>query len=115
MDERLQKALDISNYMVTINNQKRILKEQYQENLIHYHSGSQFTVTQQLISFVQSLTAMNQTSTILIDDNGLPAEIEDLETFANAIYSKYFEASNRYLVEYNKLKKNRSVESIMEI
>lgn len=115
MDERLQKALDISNYMVTINNQKRILKEQYQENLIHYHSGSQFTVTQQLISFVQSLTAMNQTSTILIDDNGLPAEIEDLETFANDIYSKYFEASNRYLVEYNKLKKNRSVESIMEI
>lgn len=115
MDERLQKALDISNYMVTLNNQKRILKEQYQENLVHYFGGGQFTITQELISFCQSLISMNQTGTILIDDNGMPVEIEDLEDFAQSIYSKYFEAANRYLTEYNKLKINRSVESIMNL
>lgn len=115
MDERLEKALDISNYMVTLNNQIRLLKEQYQENLVHYYNGGQFTITQQLISFCQNLISMNQTSTILIDDNNLPIEVEDLEKFANDLYSKYFEASNRYLVEYNKLKKNRSIESIMDL
>ena len=115
MDERLQKALDISNYMVTLNNQKRILKEQYQENLIHYFGGGQFTITQQLISFCQSLILMNQTSTILIDDNEIPIEIENLDVFASDINSKYFEASNGYLIEYNRLKTNRSIESIMDI
>lgn len=115
MDERLQKALDISNYMVTLNNQKRILKEQYQENLIYYFGGGQFTITQQLISFCQSLISMKQTSTILIDDNGTPIEIEILEVFVSDICSKYFEASNSYLIEYNRLKTNRSVESIMDI
>lgn len=115
MDERLQKALDISNYMVTLNNQKRLLQEQYQENLVYYFGGGQFTITQQLISFCQSLITMNQTETILIDDNGLPVDIENLEKFSYDIYSKYFEAANRYLVEYNKLKTNRSVESIVDL
>ena len=31
MDERLSKALEFSNYMVTLNNQKRILKEKYSD------------------------------------------------------------------------------------
>lgn len=115
MDERLQKALDISNYMVTLNNQKRILKEQYQENLVYYHNGGQFTITHQLISFCQSLLAKHQTGTILIDDNSIPIEIENLEDFSDNLYSQYFEASNKYLAEYNKLKTNRSVESIMEV
>ena len=115
MDERLEKALDISNYMVTLNNQKRLLNEQYKENLIYYFNGGQFTITQELISFCQSLISMNQTGTILIDDNSLPIEIENLETFSTELYSKYFEAANEYLVEYNKLKKDRSVESIMDL
>lgn len=115
MDERLQKALDMSNYMFVFNNQKRLLKEQYQENLVHYHNGGQFTISQELISFCQTLLTMNQTSTILIDDSDLPVEIENLSTFTSELHSKYFEASNRYLVEYNKLKRNRSVESIIDL
>ena len=115
MDERLQKALDHSNYMITLNNQKRLLKEQYQENLVYYFNGGQFTVTQQLISFCQSLVSMDQDSTILIDDNDLPIAVEDVSKFTNEILSKYFESSNSYLIEYNKLKKNRSVESIMDL
>lgn len=115
MDERLQKALDISNYMVTLNNQKRLLQEQYKENLVYYFSGGQFTITQQLISFCQSLLAMHQDSTILIDDNQIPIDIENLEQFTQELYSKYFESTNRYLTEYNKLKTNRSVESIVDL
>ena len=115
MDERLQKALDHSNYMVTLNNQKRLLKEQYQENLVHYFNGGQFTVTQELVSFCQSLVALEQDNTILIDDNGLPIGIYDLNKFLNDIVTKYFEAANQYLFEYNKLKKNRAVESIVDL
>ena len=115
MDERLQKALDHSNYMVTLNNQKRLLAAQYKENLVYYYNGGQFTVTQELVSFCQSLVAMDQSSTILIDDNELPITVENLSTFANEIYTKYFEAANKYFMEYNKLKKSRSVESIVSV
>ena len=115
MDERLSKALDISNYMVTLNNQKRLLSEQYAENLIYYYNGAQFSITQQLISFCQSLVFNEQEETILVDDNNTPVEISDLQDFTNSIISKYFEASNIYFTEYNKLKKNRSIESIMDL
>ncbi len=115
MDERLTKALDISNYMVTLNNQKRLLTEQYADNLIYYYNEGQFSISQQLISFCQSLVAREQEEAILVDDNKIPIEIEDLNDFTNTIVSKYFEASNIYLTEYNKLKKNRSVESIMDL
>ena len=60
MDERLEKALDISNYMVTLNNQTRLLKEQYSENLVYYFNGGQFSITQQLVSFCQSLLSLKQ-------------------------------------------------------
>ena len=115
MDERLEKALDISNYMVTLNNQKRLLNEKYKENLVYYYNGGQFSITHDLISFCQSLTAMNVDTTILVDDNDIPIVVEELEKFNTEVYSKYFEASNEYLFGYNELKNNRSVESIMNL
>jgi hypothetical protein len=113
MDERLKKALDFSNYMITLNNQKRILLEQYRNDLLYYFNGGQFSVSPQLISFCQSLLQLKQTETVLVDDNGIPVEIENLDTFTKDIVNVYFTASNRYLTEYNKLKKNRTVESII--
>jgi hypothetical protein len=113
MDERLKKALDYSNYMITLSNQKRILLEQYNNDLIYYFNSGQFTVSQQLVSFCQSLLSLKQTETVLVDDNGLPVEIENLEDFTKNILNVYFTASNRYLTEYTKLKKNRTVEGIV--
>jgi hypothetical protein len=115
MDERLQKALDHSNYMVTLNNQKRLLREQYKENLVYYYNGGQFKVTQELISFCQSLVTLEQDGTILIDDNSIPIEVDNVANFSAELYTKYFEATNQYFVEYNKLKKNRTVESIINL
>ena len=115
MDDRLVSALDFSNYMITLNNQKRILREQYQNDVVHYYNGGQFTVTQQLVSFCQSLLALEQASTILIDDNDIPIEIDDLQKFADTLVSVYWKAANRYMTEYNKLKSNRTVEGIVDL
>jgi hypothetical protein len=115
MDERLEKALDFSNYMITLENQKRVLKEQYQNNIIFYYQGGQFTVTQQLLSFCQSLIQLEQESIILVDDNDIPVEIENLKIFTNEIVSVYWKATNTYLMEYNKLRSNRTVEGIIDL
>lgn len=114
MDERLKKALDISNYMVTLNNQKRLLKEKFYENLIYFDSGSQFIVTQQLITFVKMLIdSGHNTDIVLIDDNDIPVKINNLETFCQNILDVYFCAANSYMNEYEILKKSRTVEKLV--
>tara|TARA_B100000927_G_C16274572_1_gene392964 strand:- start:305 stop:652 length:348 start_codon:yes stop_codon:yes gene_type:complete len=115
MDERLEKALEISNYMATFDNQKRLLKEQYKENLVLHYKGGQFSITRELISFCQSLLSLEQESTILIDDNDIPVDCHDLQEFTNAILNNYQSYSNRFLTDYNKLMQERSVESIMNL
>jgi hypothetical protein len=99
MDERLEKALEFSNYMVTLNNQKRILKEQFREQSMYYYGGGQFTVTQELITFCKFLLDYyNQTNVEFMDD----------------LTTTYYEAANQYHAEYEKLRKNRSVEKLVE-
>jgi hypothetical protein len=115
MDERLEKALEFSNYMITLNNQKRLLKEKYYQDLLHYHNGGQFTVSQTLISFCYTLLTCDQDTVVLEDDNGTPIEIDNLKEFQENILNTYFTASNSYLTEYNKIKKNRSTQSLVEL
>lgn len=115
MDERLQKALDFSNYMVTLNNQKRVLQEKFYQDIIFYFKGGQFTVDKTLLSFCQTLLQNHQTTAVLVDDNDIPVEVKDLEKFQEDILDVYFTASNEFLTEYNKLKTNRSVEKLVEL
>lgn len=115
MDERLEEAIEFSNFMVTLENQKRVLREQYYESLIHYHNKGQFTIDPNMISFLQTLLNMNQTEVVLIDDNELPIQIEDLRGFMLEVTNIYFTASNKYLVEYNKLVSSRSVKGLIDL
>jgi|TARA_B110000977_G_C11021183_1_gene471358 flagellar capping protein FliD len=116
MDERLEKAIDFSNYVVTLNNQKRLLKEEYEENLLHYFDGGQFTITKELITFVGLLVnAKNTEDVVLTDDNNIPIKIEDLAKFYEDVMDCYFSASNSYHTKYNTLKKQRSVEALVGI
>tara|TARA_B100002019_G_C21204826_1_gene566066 strand:+ start:174 stop:533 length:360 start_codon:yes stop_codon:yes gene_type:complete len=115
MDEKLSKALDFSNYMVTLNNQKRLLEEKYQQDLLHFYNGCQFSVTKETVSFVKLLLENEQTeNVVLIDDNNIPTIIEDIESFYNDILQVYFSASNSYHTEYIKLKKQRTVEKLVD-
>lgn len=115
MDDRLKKALEISDLMVTLNNTKRILKEQYAEKLQYYQNGGRFVVTRDIITFVKTLIDLNQISAVIIDVDGEPVSIDDLQTFLNTIVSIYTEASNFYIVEYQKLIKNRTIDGILDI
>lgn len=115
MDERLAKAVEFSNYMVTLNNQKRLLKEKYYEDLLYFKNGCQFTVTKELITFVGMLIAKeNDSNVVLIDDNDIPTSIENLNDFYDDILDVYFTASNKYNTNYNNLKTKRSVEKLID-
>ena len=113
MDERLEKALDFSNYMLTLNNQKRLLSEKYQQDLIYFYNGSQFTITRELITFVNAMINAEQDEVVLTDDNNIPCLVVNLSEFHSEIINKYSIASNEYYTEYANLRKNRSVEKLV--
>jgi len=114
MDERLSQALEFSNYITTINNQKRMIKEHYFQSLLYFVQGGQFTVTKELITFVTLLVEKgNIENIILVDDNDTPIQIDNLEMFLEEILSKYFETSNKYHQKYTELAKNRDIGSLV--
>lgn len=115
MDERLEKALDFSNYMTTLNNQRRIIREQYLENCVHYLNGGKFSVNRDLITFCNTLLGADQVSAVLIDDNASPIEVENLQKFYDDILDIYFRTSYEYLDKYNEIKKNRSVKGLVDL
>ena len=114
MDERLEKALDFSNYMLTLSNQKRLLAEKYQEELIHFYNGSQFTITRDLITFVSIMVSADQDEVVIIDDNDIPCMVEDISSFYQEVLSRYATASNDYYTGYASLKKNRTIEKLVD-
>lgn len=115
MDERLEKALEFSNYMVTLNNQKRILKEKYKENIVYYVNGGQFTITQELITFVNMLVDRDVgNDTVLVDDNEIPILIQDLDDFLGEILDMYFSAANQYYSDYKDLLTKRSTGKLVD-
>ena len=115
MDERLEKALEFSNYMVTLNNQRRIIREQFLESCVHYLNGGKFSVNRDLITFCHTLLQNDQTGAILIDDNDTPIEVEDLQQFLDNILDIYFATSYEYLDKYNEIKKNRTVKGLVDL
>lgn len=114
MDERLEKALDFSNYMVSLYNQKKSFQEKFYQDIVYYYNGSQFTVTQGLISFCDTMLRNNQEEIVLIDDNDIPTEIENLKLFLEHILNIYFEASNSFINDYNRIKKQRTVANLTD-
>jgi len=115
MDERLVKALETANIMKTLSDQKRVLNEKYQNDLLFFYNGSQFSVTHELISFCTTLVSLNQDEYVIVDDNGIPTLIENIEDFRSRLVDTYAQASNRYYTEYNKLKNKRSIKDIIDL
>tara|TARA_A100001035_G_scaffold241252_1_gene207169 strand:- start:2496 stop:2843 length:348 start_codon:yes stop_codon:yes gene_type:complete len=115
MDEALEKALDFSNYMVTFNNQKRIIREEFLEDLLIYQNGGMFTITKELICFIEHLTNTGNTKSVIIDDNNTPILIKDLSKFMYDVKIQYQEVSTKYYEKYQKMVDKRNVESIVDV
>lgn len=116
MDDKIQKAFEIANYMATLTTQKQILKEEYVQSLIFYHNGGMFSATRELITFVKAIKDISNTnSTVLVDANELPIDIADLTDFLNTALSVHRQAVNQYYTAYSALRKNRTVEGLMSV
>lgn len=116
MDDRFKKALEFANYRQTLAVQRKILKEKIDAQLTYGHNGGIFKIDQSLLTFVNTLCQFGRTEgVVLLDVNNNPILIEDLESFKEIIFDKYFSASYQYYEEYDRLKKSRSVEKLIDL
>lgn len=113
--ERLAKALDFSNTMQTFNLAKNNLKVKTQNLLSYSTNGGTFTVTQELIAFVNIAVVAKKESLILLDKNDIPIQIDNVTEFLEDISSLYFEVINEYYNDYQKLRSSRKIEKVLEI
>ena len=115
MTENLEKSFELASSLMAISNQKRILFEEYDQSLLYFYNGGTFKIDKDLISFLNVLKSYNNHSCVLIDANKLPIEIEDISTFLTTILDQYIRCSNHYLAEYQKIKNNKNLESILDL
>ena len=116
MQEEFQKALDFSNYRKTFAVQRKTLKEKIEAKLTYGHNGGVFKIDRTLLNFVEMLIYKDRSEDVVIlDANENPILVKNLVEFREEIFDRYFTATNEYFEEYQKIKKARSVESLLEV
>jgi len=113
MSAKLSKALEYANYRVTLNNQHEALKAKVQSLLSYSINGGTFTIDRELITFCKALISDKVKKAVLLDIYNNPIQV-DLKEFYTEIKSRYFEATNEYYAEYEKLRKARSVHKVVD-
>lgn len=115
MDEQVKKAFEIANYMTSLASQKKVLLDEYEQNIIYFHNGATFKANRELINFVKTLIDLGLDTAVVIDFNNLPVDIGNTHDFLNALLDKYASATNLYHTKYQELKSKRSVESLTSL
>jgi hypothetical protein len=116
MDERIEQAFEVANYMATLSNQRRIILEEFNQKTIYYNNGGTFNVDCSLINFTKLVIDLGHTEDVpFVDANNFPVVISDVQQFLDNITSIYFEAINEYSAKFIEIKNKRKIEDIVSL
>ena len=116
MDERIEKAFAVANYMATLSNQRRIILEEFNQKLVHYANGGTFKISPELINFTKSVIDLGYTHDVpFVDVNSFPIVIPDVQDFFDNILLAYMTALNEYSVKFADLKSKRKIGDMVEL
>ena len=86
MDEKLSKVLDFGNFSTTLDNQRRMLKEKFITDTLHFTNGGPLTIDKELVNYVHLLVQTGQDLTVITDDNDTSvSQIDNVEDFYSDI------------------------------
>jgi hypothetical protein len=106
----LEKALSFANYQTTLTQQKNIIKQRFDDACIFPWNGGLFQIT---LEFLGGIKAVENVAAWLIDMNGNPIWVPDIEFFYQSAHKQYTDAVNFYGTAYEELKKQRSVNKLV--
>tara|TARA_A200000159_G_scaffold164527_1_gene194549 strand:+ start:1136 stop:1483 length:348 start_codon:yes stop_codon:yes gene_type:complete len=114
MDERLEKALEFSNYALTINNQKRNIRNRVAQLQIVHYLGGVFIANHETIAFIKTLLDMEKKTAIVIDSRENPITVKSLKELMDKLVDAYTSATTEFDIENERLKKARNIKKIMD-
>ena len=116
MDEKIEKAFEVVNYMATLSNQRRLLAEEVDQKLIYYINGSTFKISPALINFTKLMIDLQRTvDAVFIDDNNNPVVVADVQEFFDSITAQYFEVINNYSSKFSAIKSKRKISDLIDL
>ena len=116
MDERLEKAFAVANYMATLSNQRRLILEEFNQKTVYYINGGTFKITPELITFTKtSIDLGYEYDVAFLDANNFPVIIQDVKKFFDDISALYFGALNEYASKYADIKSKRKIKDMVEL
>ena len=113
MDARLQQALEHANYRQTLGIERQRLKDKCLAELMFAFNGGIFTASKELIAFTAAIKDYG--SATILDSNDYPVSVDNLEEFHTKVMSTYFEATNRYLADYESIKQKRTAAKLVDL
>jgi hypothetical protein len=109
IDQHLEEALSFAQYQTTLNQQRRLLKEQFESDTVVAYNGGLFKITQEWLG------GFDLTGRWFLDRNDIPIEITNPKELLDIAKDTYFTAIEKYGEEYQMLRKQRSVRSLTSI
>ena len=114
MDERIEKAFEVANYMATLSNQRKLATEEFNQKIVYYTNGATFKITPELIGFVSTM-ADRPFDLILLDSNTFPVKIENPKKFLADIIAVYDTASKEYFDKITAIKSKRKIADMVDL
>jgi hypothetical protein len=116
MEDTLQAALNFSTFRKNIEIQKKVIKDKLRSNLTIGYDGGIFYVDRTLIVFVDFLIKNSRIENVpILDINNSPIKIKNVNDFQNKILDVYFESTNEYILEFEKIKSTRSPTDLLKL
>jgi hypothetical protein len=113
MDERLERALDFGNLQHTLYLEKKRIQARLRRDLELIYGGGRFTIDRNFVVFLELLNPDDDGSVTILDDNLIPIRIQDPTVFQKEVRNTYFRAVNQYRVDFEDLRKKRSVKTVV--
>jgi len=114
MDNRLEKALDFSNFRMILSTRQENLKTLMKNKLVLSYEGGLFKINQDLLSFIYTLLSQEIKEYIFIDRNDIPILITDLNEFYQKAKDKYENAIKQYFNSFQKLNEAREIRKVVD-
>jgi hypothetical protein len=109
LDQQLEAALSFAQYQTTLNQQRRLLKEQFETDTVVAYNGGLFKVTQEW------LASIDKESNWILDMNRNPVMIADPNELYELARTAYQTALAEYGDAYQQLRRQRSVKSLTDL
>lgn len=109
LDQQLEAALSFAQYQTTLNQQRRLLKEQFETDTVVAYNGGLFKVTQEW------LASIDRESNWILDMNRNPVMIADPNELYELARTAYRAALAKYGDAYQQLRRQRSVKTLTDL